>query len=93
MSNMKSGDVAWMAILAGVVVYELAADDLLSEATERYVARHPVLTRAAIVAIAGHLACLMPTAVDVFSAKNIFHKGVVHVTRTDRNKRVDRSIG
>lgn len=88
MSDMRSGDVAWLAILAGVIVYELAADDLLSEATERYVVRHPVLTRIGIIAIAGHLACLMPTAVDVFSAKNIFHRGVVHVTNVDRRKRV-----
>jgi hypothetical protein len=75
--KVKQGDVAWVAILLGVLVYELVADDLLSESSERAVNRFPILGRLAIGAVAGHLACVIPPAVDVFSAKNIAHQWAV----------------
>ena len=87
MYETRQGDIAWLAIISGVIVYELVADDLLSEATERYCARHPLLTRIVIGAVAGHLAVLIPSAVDVFSAKNVFHQwAVAHfpLARPDR---------
>jgi hypothetical protein len=88
----RSADYAWATIIGGVIVYELKADDLLSEATERYCGRHPVLTRLVILAVAGHLAVLLPPVVDVFSAKNLLHRGVVAAAGIDRRKSYDREI-
>jgi hypothetical protein len=73
----KQGDLAWLVILLGVVAFELTANDLLSESSARAVDRFPIATRLAIAAIAGHLACVIPPAVDVFSAKNIAHQWAV----------------
>jgi hypothetical protein len=85
--RMRSGDVAWLAILTGAVIYELAADDLLSEASERYYTAHPVFTRMVIMAVAGHLAGLLPARVDVFDANNVLHRGIVKALDMDRSKR------
>jgi hypothetical protein len=85
--NVKSGDVAWMVIAAGAIVYELTADDLLSEATQRYCAHHPWLTRLIITAVAGHLGGAMPACIDVFSAKNLLHRWIVeHYPITTANR-------
>lgn len=70
-----------------VIAYELTADDLLSEATDRYVAKHPLFTRLVILAIAGHLSGMMPTSCDVFSANNVVHRWAVRhypLARTER---------
>jgi hypothetical protein len=78
MATLKTADKAWIAAGLATVVFELKSDDLLSEATERYCAKHPLLTRVVIGAIAGHLACVLPPHIDVFSAKNLLHRGVVY---------------
>ncbi len=70
----KQGDVAWLAIIACIIAYEFTADELLSEAAERYCAKHPWLTRLLIAAVAGHLACLTPPKYDIFNAENVAHK-------------------
>jgi hypothetical protein len=85
--NVQSADIAWIVIGGGTIAYELTADDLLSEATERYVAKHPLFTRLVILAIAGHLSGVMPASLDVFSAKNLLHRwAVAHypLARTER---------
>jgi hypothetical protein len=69
----RQGDVAWLTILFGTIVFELSADDLLSDATERYCGRYPWLTRLVIAAIAGHLGCVIPSRFDIFDSKNILH--------------------
>ncbi len=85
--RLQSADIAWLVIGGGVIAYELTADDLLSEATERYYGAHPILTRIVILAVAAHLGGVMPAAVDVFSAKNLLHKWAVAnypLARTER---------
>lgn len=88
---MKQGDKAWLAMFAGIVVYELAAEDLLSDATERYWQAHPWLTRAVIAAVAGHLAGLVPSDIDMLSSKNLVHRwAFTHypLVRLDRRARM-----
>ncbi len=77
MAAVASGDIAWIVLGAGAIVYELTADDLLSEATDRYVAAHPWITRLIIAAIAGHLGGVIPPALDLFSARNLAHRWLV----------------
>lgn len=75
---MKSGDVAWGVIFAGVLTYEVRArDDLLSLACGRYRQRYPLLTRLVIFGIAGHLAGVLPPWLDLLSAKNVLHRSVI----------------
>lgn len=86
----RQGDIAWLVIFAATVVYELMADEMLSEATERYWTAHPLLTRTAIAAIAGHLAGVMPASIDVFSARNVVHRWAFTrspLARVDRRTR------
>lgn len=60
------GEQAWIALAVLVVGYEIMAapGELLSEAVDRFLARHPVLTRAAIITVALHLANALPDRVD-----------------------------
>jgi hypothetical protein len=79
----RPADYAWGTIVVGAIIYELCADDLLSDGTRRYCTRYPILTRIVIAAIAGHLACALPSSIDVFSAKNIVHRTLTaHYPRT-----------
>lgn len=73
----RQGDVAWAVLLAAVLAYELTADDLLSDATQRYCRAHPILGRVLIGALAGHLAGVLPPIVDVLSAQNAVHRTAV----------------
>jgi len=65
---MRHGDWAWLALAGGVCAYEAYAAysnaELLSEACDRYRQRHPVLTRAVIVYLAGHLTRTVPQRID-----------------------------
>lgn len=67
---MKPADVAWTAVAAGVLSYELAASrrehewELLSEAVDRYRRRHPILTNGSILVLAAHLMRLLPARLD-----------------------------
>ena len=89
---MHQADYAWLAIGAGVAVYELTADDMLSEATQRYRACRPWLTRLVITAIAGHLAGVIPPVVDIFSAQNLLHRWIVEHYPLARRDRRNRSV-
>jgi hypothetical protein len=75
----RSGEVAMAVLICAAIGYELLFDDLLSMATERWCRKHPVLTRIPIIAVAGHLSCLLPHQVDVFHAHNAFHRGIVYL--------------
>lgn len=65
---MRAADKAWLAMAAGVLAYELAAPDgeLLSDGVDRYLDRHPWLTRAVIAATALHLINATPARIDPF---------------------------
>jgi hypothetical protein len=63
---MRHGDWAWLAIVGGVLAYELASPpgELLSQAVDRYRRRHPIATDVAIVYIAAHLLRRWPPRLD-----------------------------
>ncbi len=65
---MRAGDIAWCAIGAGVLTYEVLApeDELLSESVDRALLRRPTITRIAITLVACHLLNLLPTWADPF---------------------------
>lgn len=87
--DLRAGDWAWAGLITAAIGYELAAEaricgldgDLLSESSQRACTRNPWLARTAILAVAGHLAGVLPPQVDVFSAKNWGHQVVVAVIR------------
>jgi hypothetical protein len=63
---MKHGDVAWIVVAAGIVIYEAAAPkgELLSEAVDRYRARHPFITNTVIAYVSLHLLRQWPRHID-----------------------------
>lgn len=66
---MKAADWAWVTVAAGVLGYELTAGhrrdwELLSEACDRYRARHPIATTAVVVYLAAHLTRAIPRRID-----------------------------
>lgn len=65
-ARFRHSDYAWTALAAAVLTYEVLAPDneLLSEAVDRYRAKHPVLTLGAICLIAAHLARAIPQRLD-----------------------------
>lgn len=62
----RPADVAWIALAAGIVAYEVAAPpgELLSEGVDRYLTRRPWVTRAVVGVVAAHLLNLIPNRVD-----------------------------
>jgi hypothetical protein len=60
---------AWALIAAGVLGYEVACKDgqLLSQCVDEWLASRPILTRAAIAALALHLGNAIPERYDVVS--------------------------
>jgi hypothetical protein len=58
--------IAWVALAAAVVLYEAAAptDQLLSEAVDRYRAKHPFATNTVICYVALHLLRQWPRRID-----------------------------
>jgi hypothetical protein len=61
---MRPADRAWLVLATGVVAYEISADDLLSYAADRWMLKHPWLTRAAIASVALHLCNAIPERCD-----------------------------
>ncbi|MGB0971740.1 MAG: DUF7427 family protein [Mycobacterium sp.] len=65
---MQPSDKAWLAVWAGVTVYEITAGRrgwlLLSEAVDGYREAHPLLTDLVIVYVAAHLLRRWPTRYD-----------------------------
>src|ERR1700743_586393 len=64
-----TGKQAWGILAGGIIVYEIACEDdqLLSVIVDEWLKAHPVLTRAAIVAVAAHLANALNPAWDPLS--------------------------
>lgn len=64
---MHAADKAWLALAAGVVTYNLLAEDgeLLSEGADRYMLTHPWLTRGAALVLAGHVCNVWPSRLDL----------------------------
>jgi hypothetical protein len=60
---------AWALLAAGVLGYEVACEDgqLLSECVDDWLMSRPILTRAAIAALALHLGNVVPERYDVVS--------------------------
>jgi hypothetical protein len=60
---------AWALLTAGVLGYEIACKDgqLLSECVDDWLLSRPILTRAAIAAVALHLGNAVPKRYDVVS--------------------------
>jgi hypothetical protein len=60
---------AWALLAAGVLGYEVVCKDgqLLSECVDEWLATKPILTRAAIAALALHLGNAIPQRYDVVS--------------------------
>ena len=63
---MKHADIAWAALAAGIVLYEVAAPpgQLLSQAVDRYRIKHPFLTNGVILYVAMHLLRQWPRQID-----------------------------
>jgi hypothetical protein len=63
---VKHADIAWVALAAGIIIYEAAApaDQLLSQAVDRYRARHHFITNGVIFYIAMHLLRQWPRRID-----------------------------
>ena len=63
---MKHADIAWLALAAGIVLYEAAAPpgQLLSQAVDRYRAKHPFITNGVILYISLHLLRQWPRRAD-----------------------------
>jgi hypothetical protein len=60
---------AWTLLAAGVLSYEMTCKDgqLLSECVDEWLVSKPILTRAAIAAVALHLGNAVPKRYDVVS--------------------------
>lgn len=77
---LRPGDKAWIALGAGVLVYELAAlpEELMSEAADRYMLTHPWLVRSAAFIVAAHVANFVPAQCDplawLFRAKFLLRR-------------------
>ena len=63
---MKPSDCAWLGLAVGVAAYEALARDgeLMSEAVDRYLEAHPLVTRCVVVTVAAHLLNLLPQRLD-----------------------------
>lgn len=63
---MRAADHAWLAMAAGIILYECTAreDELLSEGWDRYMVKNPVLATATPFFVAGHLTNLLPVWAD-----------------------------
>lgn len=64
--ELVRAEQAWLALGVIIVGYEILAADgqLLSEAVDRALEKHPVLVRAAVLLLAGHLINALPNKVD-----------------------------
>ena len=65
---MRGADRGWVVLAAYVVGHNVCAagrgDEMLSEACDRYLKSHPVLTTAVVAAVALHLVNALPPFVD-----------------------------
>lgn len=66
---MQPGDRAWVALGAGVLVYDVCCPkgEMLSEASARYSVTHRAAWYGTVIYIAGHLMHVWPEKADVLS--------------------------
>lgn len=64
--HMRPSEKAWIALAAGVIVYEIVAEDgeMLSHAVDSWLKSHPIITTSAISLTALHLLNVLPKAID-----------------------------
>jgi hypothetical protein len=64
---MRPADRAWLALAAGVIVYDFATvrGETLSDGCDRYRQSHPALTYLIIAAVTGHLTRVVPARFDI----------------------------
>jgi hypothetical protein len=64
---LRQADRAWIVLGVYVVAYDVLADteQTLSEGADRYMLKHPWLTRGVALAVAGHVCNLLPDRYDV----------------------------
>lgn len=67
---MRPSDKAWLLLAAGVAAWDVLCPrgEMLSEASERYGRRHPLLWGGLVVYTAGHLLHVWPRRFDAFTA-------------------------
>ncbi|SBS73758.1 Gp37 (modular protein) [uncultured Mycobacterium sp.] len=67
--GLQQSDYGWLAVLGVVVVVELAGaqrEQMLSHATVRYKATHPVLTTGVVLTTAAHLLGWLDPEIDPY---------------------------
>jgi hypothetical protein len=66
--TLRHSDIAWASFVAAEWIYSISCPrgELLSEASERYIDRHPVIVRSVIIATALHLAKMLPRRLDIY---------------------------
>lgn len=76
------GEHAWVVLGLLVIAYEIVANDgeLLSEAVDRFIEKHPIATRLAVAGVAMHLANVAPNRIDplhmLFTVTRTYRLGV-----------------
>lgn len=69
MTGLQQADYGWLAVLGVVVAVEVAGsrrEQMLSHASVRYQAAHPVVTTGVVLTTAAHLLGWLPADVDPF---------------------------
>lgn len=74
MSKYVNGDRAWLILIGLVLTYELTCreGELLSEAVDRFLLRHPFLTRFLVIQTALHLLNVYDAAPERFQYLDIY---------------------
>lgn len=80
-SGLQPADWAWLGLIGAGLIFEFSSKDLLSDSSARACNRNPFLARFVILALAGHLAVVIPDKIDLFNAKNLVHRGIVRCYR------------
>jgi len=64
---VKTADRAWIVMGAGILAYDLVADETLSQRCDHYLQRWPIASRAVILTVGLHLLNALPARVDILS--------------------------
>ena len=64
--RLRPADKAWLSLAFGVLAWDLLCpdDEMLSEASSRYAASHPLVAYAVVVSVALHLVDRLPSWID-----------------------------
>jgi len=61
---MRSGDRGWLALGAGIAVFEVLGEETLSQAADRYMQHHPWLVRGVAFGLVVHVCNMIPDRYD-----------------------------